>query len=156
MYAANNKGADQTVQMRRLICAFIVHIWHNQVFSWCGSPSDCTVKFSICSSFYLYLWPIGQSFKTGPGNSVRCTFDWYSGGCGSILPSGNNLLYRLVMKLFYGHSHPVMDSSRAFISYRRKDIHLVLVNLFGLSLPRKSVVRLTDHFNVWNIKQQNT
>ena len=23
----NNKGADQTVQMRRLICAFVVRIW---------------------------------------------------------------------------------------------------------------------------------
>ena len=33
----NNKGADQTVEMRRLICAFVVCIWHKQVFSWCGS-----------------------------------------------------------------------------------------------------------------------
>ena len=24
--AANNKGADQTEQMRRLICAFVIHI----------------------------------------------------------------------------------------------------------------------------------
>ena len=33
----NNKGADQTVWMRRLICAFIVRIWHKQVFLWHGS-----------------------------------------------------------------------------------------------------------------------
>ena len=24
----NNKGADQTVRMRKLICAFVVRIWH--------------------------------------------------------------------------------------------------------------------------------
>ena len=28
----NNKGADQTVRMRMLICAFVVCIWHKQVF----------------------------------------------------------------------------------------------------------------------------
>ena len=32
--AANNKGADQTAQMRRLICAFVVHIWHKQILTW--------------------------------------------------------------------------------------------------------------------------
>ena len=37
------------------------------------------------------------------------------------------------------------DSRRAVISYWRKYVHEVLVNcLGGLSLPRKSVVRLTD------------
>ena len=30
----NNKGADQTARMRRLICAFVVRIWHKQVFPW--------------------------------------------------------------------------------------------------------------------------
>ena len=30
----NNKGADQTAQMRRLICAFVVRICHKQFFSW--------------------------------------------------------------------------------------------------------------------------
>ena len=33
MYAANNKGADQTAWMHRLICTFVVHILHKQVFS---------------------------------------------------------------------------------------------------------------------------
>ena len=33
----NNKGADQTVQMRGPICAFVVCIWHKHVFSWHGS-----------------------------------------------------------------------------------------------------------------------
>ena len=39
--AANNKGADQTAWMGGLICAFVVHIWHKQVFSWRGSLNVC-------------------------------------------------------------------------------------------------------------------
>ena len=40
---------------------------------------------------------------------------------------------------------PSAFSRRAFVSYWRKYVHEVLVNrLGGLSLPRKSVVRLTD------------
>ena len=40
---------------------------------------------------------------------------------------------------------PTADSRRAVASYWRKYVHKVLVNhLGGLSLPRKSVVRLTD------------
>ena len=41
------------------------------------------------------------------------------------------------------------DSRRAVVSYWCKYVHEVLVNrLGGLSLPRKSVVRLTDHPNM--------
>ena len=29
----NNKGADQTARMRRLICPFVGRIWHKQIFS---------------------------------------------------------------------------------------------------------------------------
>ena len=40
---------------------------------------------------------------------------------------------------------PSADSRGAVVSYWRKHVHEVLVNrLGGLSLPRKSVVRLTD------------
>ena len=40
---------------------------------------------------------------------------------------------------------PSADSRRAVVSYLRTYVHEVLVNrLGGLSLPRKSVVRLTD------------
>ena len=43
-------------------------------------------------------------------------------------------------------STPSTFSRRAVVSYWRKYVHEVLVNhLGGLSLPRKSVVRLTDH-----------
>ena len=42
----NNKGADQTTQMSRLICALVVRIWQKQVFSWCGSNIlSCTLHF---------------------------------------------------------------------------------------------------------------
>ena len=41
---------------------------------------------------------------------------------------------------------PPSAFSRAVVSYWRKYVHKVLVNrLGGLSLPRKSVVRITDH-----------
>ena len=41
---------------------------------------------------------------------------------------------------------PSAFSRKAVVSYWRKYVHEVLVNrLGGLSLPRKSVVRLTDH-----------
>ena len=41
---------------------------------------------------------------------------------------------------------PSADSRGAVVSYWRKYVHEVLVNcLGGLSLPRKSVGRLTDH-----------
>ena len=44
-----------------------------------------------------------------------------------------------------GNISPSAFSRRAVVSYWRKYVHKVLVNrLRGLSLPRKSVVRLTD------------
>ena len=44
---------------------------------------------------------------------------------------------------------PSADSRREVVSYLRKNVHWVLVNsLIGLSLPRKSVVRLTDRPNM--------
>ena len=44
---------------------------------------------------------------------------------------------------------PSADSRRAVVSYWQKCVHKVLVNsLGGLSLPRKNMVRLTDHPNM--------
>ena len=34
---SENKGADQTARMRRLICAFVVRIGQKQIWSWRGS-----------------------------------------------------------------------------------------------------------------------
>ena len=57
---------------------------------------------------------------------------------------------------FYCHSLPTADPSRAVGSYWQKDVHLVLVNRLG-SLPRNSVVRLTDRLDMtvvvdWDVK----
>ena len=71
-------------------------------------------------------------------------------GVSSRLRSGNILSLRVIMKIFfYGHSLPSADSRMEVVSYLRKNVHWVLVNrLIGLSLPRKSVVRLTDRPNM--------
>ena len=55
---------------------------------------------------------------------------------------------------------PSADSRRAVVSYWRKYVHEVLVNrLGGLSLPRKSVVRLTDRpdmtLDTMDVKQEH-
>ena len=56
---------------------------------------------------------------------------------------------------------PSPDSRGAVVSYWRKYVHQVLVNrLGGLSLPRKSVVRITDHpdmtFDVYHGRKTTT
>ena len=48
--AANNNGADQTAQIGRLICTFVVRIWLKQVFSWCGSLYSKIISFEICNN----------------------------------------------------------------------------------------------------------
>ena len=59
---------------------------------------------------------------------------------------------------FYDHSLPSTDSSRAIVSYWRKDVHIILVNCLGLSLSRKKYgLRLTDCLNItlvvnWDVK----
>ena len=81
----------------------------------------------------------GQSRVRSSGPATFFRGDW----------SGNNL---------YSHSLPTADSSRAVVSYWRKDVHLVLVNRLG-SLSRNGVVRLTDHLDMtvvvdWDVKPQ--
>ena len=48
----NNKRADQTARMRRLICAFVVRIWQNRVFSWRGSVKDLRANASESAWFH--------------------------------------------------------------------------------------------------------
>ena len=58
-----------------------------------------------------------------------------------------SLTYELVGYPVWQHTFvsPTAFSRRAIVSYWRMYVHEVLVNrLGGLSLPRKSVVRLTD------------
>ena len=65
-------------------------------------------------------------------NAVGSTSDSGARGPGFNTPSGHMLL-----------GSPSADSRSAVVSYWQKHVHKVLVNrLGGLSLPRKSVVRL--------------
>ena len=89
---------------------------------------------------------VRQISPAGPGSLVGCMSAWHVDGRGfdpqvrqhSFVEIGHN---------FYGHSLPTADSSNAVVSYWRKYVHLVLVNCLG-SLPRNSVVRLTDRLNM--------
>ena len=40
------------IKLRRLICVFVVRIWHQQVFSWRGSNSP--ISFSRLCRMYMY------------------------------------------------------------------------------------------------------
>ena len=54
--------------MRRLICVFVVRIWHKQVFSWRGSNKECTkLKWFTVSNVYRKYEP--QNDKT---NKMTC------------------------------------------------------------------------------------
>ena len=79
---------------------------------------------------------------------------------GSIIESGPAIFFRWDWSWnhFYGHPLPTAESSRAVASYWRKDVYFVLVNRSG-SLPRNSVVRLTDRLDMtiavdWDVKPQ--
>ena len=77
----------------------------------------------------------------------------YDNVCYALTPRYNLLQTRLISRgswvryPVWPHTFvsPSAFSRRAVVSYWRKYVHEVLVNrLGGLSLPRKSVVRLTD------------
>ena len=72
---------------------------------------------------------------------------------GLILQSSNILLWRLVVKSLIWPFSP-------YPWFKRKDLQWVIVNRLGLSLPWKTVVRLTDPLNMTtvvdcDVKQQN-
>ena len=60
-------------QMHRLICIFVVRIWHKQDFSWWGSyiPYNwtATIFSHVCARHWIWL--------SRPGSSVGCSSDWY-------------------------------------------------------------------------------
>ena len=62
----NNKSADQTARIRRLICAFVVRIWQKQVFSGRGSYDSET----ICPNWEILRNPL-KSFKIKSLKNVR-------------------------------------------------------------------------------------
>ena len=87
---------------------------------------ECTAILRVCQQYYSQIRPgrVAQSV----GHLTR-----KSGVLGSI--PGRATYFRFSFRF----------SRRAVVSYWRKYVHEVLVNrLGGLSLPRKSVVRLTD------------
>ena len=62
---------------------------------------------------------------------------------------------------FYGHSPPSADLRKAVVSYNQKYVHRVLAKLSVLSLPRKSVVKLTDRLGItiaidWDVNHKLT
>ena len=85
--AANNKGADQTVRrMRRLICAFVVHIWHD-TFSHdlahilCDFLASKGSPFQNLSSLQLVLTTCVAAIKSSFTSSEQIIF---SGPLGSM------------------------------------------------------------------------
>ena len=95
-----------------------------------------------------------NSNKARLDSSVVYAYTWSADGCGfDPRVCGDWSLNRI-----YGHSVTTADSIRAFISYWRNDVDLLLVNRLG-SLPRNSVVRLTDRLDRtivvdWDVKPQ--
>ena len=93
--------------------------------------------------------------------SVRCVPAWYSDGRGFDPRARTTfLLGDWSLNNFFGIYLRTADSSRAAVSHWQKDVHLVLDNRLSLNLPRKSVVRLTDHLDMttvfdWDVKPQN-
>ena len=63
--AANNKGADQTVQMCRLIHAFVVRTWQNYVVSRRGS-----IRTEETSSIMLITHEIQCKFHMNGPNGL--------------------------------------------------------------------------------------
>ena len=82
----------------------------------------------VLAASVIFLVPLSVSFFRDTGVEVA---RW----------EGERLRRRFLLDL----CSPSAFSRRAVVSYWRKYVHEVLVNrLGGLSLPRKSVVRLTD------------
>ena len=93
----NNKGADQTSQVRRLICAFVVRIWQKQIFPWCGSYREMQTKWQINPDL-AWIYTVGLDlpvYKLRIGTVIIAPL-WKSGGytgfalvlpefCGSVI-----------------------------------------------------------------------
>ena len=117
-------------------------------FSWAARCPNLSRRvlwpamFILCiTSVYLYTCTCA-----GLGSSVGCMLDWWSGGREfaalvrplSFLETDHEKFSTVILSL-------LLIQGREVVSYMRKNVHWVLVNcLIGLSLPRKSVVRLTD------------
>ena len=98
----------------------------SQSFSHC-----CWLSGSSWSALYLLRIDTGKS--SAKTRALDLTQDWRS------------LIYTRNSVWQHTFVSPSAFSRRVVVSYWRKYVHEVLINrLGGLSLPRKSVVRLTD------------
>ena len=103
-----------------VLLSMIVHSLH-----------DCIVLFLIAQFFSCWH----DTFRT----SVHDCSDF------SSIFQDCNYIFLIMVTSQHAFVSPSAFSRRAVVSYWRKYVHEVLVNrLGGLSLPRKSVVRLTD------------
>ena len=89
---------------------------------------------------------------TGPASSVGCASAWYADGRGFDHPARQHSFVEIGHEIISTALHPPV------VSYWRKNVHLV--NRLGLSLPSKSVVRLTDRLDMtvaidWDVKPRN-
>ena len=114
------------------------------------STHPCTYKLELppimCLTAILQTGPLAWWDARPPGSILQSCKTFF---CGDWSWNHSS-----------GHSLPIADSSKAVVSYWQKDVHQVLVNCLGLSLPRKSVVRLTDHLVMtivvdWDVKPLN-
>ena len=99
----------------------------------CADQIDVIANFAVITNVVI--------------NRVHCITRFELKGVEIKLRIGNVKQYVLDVCSVWQHTFvpPSAFSRRAVASYWRKYVHEVLVNrLGGLSLPRKSVVRLTD------------
>ena len=74
----NNKDADQTARMCRLICATVICIWHTQDFWWHGSTM-ASVKIQWWTIRSSYIWAASwQKQQNGMCTQQRVRSAWAS------------------------------------------------------------------------------
>ena len=61
----NNKGADQTARMRKLICAFVVRIWQNR-FSQNVAPLISIILDKLSSCFFFIAYLVEETYGNDP------------------------------------------------------------------------------------------
>ena len=76
--SANNKGAEQTARMRRLICAFVVRIWQNG-FSHDGAQIFINLS-TFCHIIVPNPFPVKMVIKIHlmPSQKMAMIFDIFS------------------------------------------------------------------------------
>ena len=108
-----------------------------------GMCEQGKLRSSCISQLFDQCLPISYIQSMNPGDAVkRVKQRWAK----QELPGKKHLTKQKFTRSFVPCVSPSTFSRRAVVSYWRKHVHKVLVNRLGdLSLPRKSVVRLTDH-----------